>query len=188
MSQLSVSRVRTGTFGNRCTSVTPRRSPSNRPTATRPLWAPRSTGGHRRHQPAASSFRTTRRRSRWSERRGLARGPGSAVTTRHRGRATPRPRRRGARVGDDARKLLDGTNESSALRCHFVPSKMPNTCSQASAISCLIRTSSGLRSIRPRSRLSPRAPRNPLLIRVVRSTSRRDRRRATSPTAAASRR
>ena len=45
---------------------------------------------------------------------------------------------------------------------------IPNTCSQAAAISCLIRTSSGFRSISPRSRLSPRAPRKPLLIRVVR--------------------
>ena len=45
---------------------------------------------------------------------------------------------------------------------------IPNTCSQAAAIACLIRASSGFRSISPRSRLSPRAPRKPLLIRVVR--------------------
>ena len=39
----SVPRVRTGTFGKRCTVETASRSPSKRPIATRPLWAPRST-------------------------------------------------------------------------------------------------------------------------------------------------
>src|SRR5204863_954860 len=64
-----------------------------------------------------------------------------------------------------------GTNDRSALRCHFVASKMPITRSQAAAISCFSRTSSGLRSMRPRSRLRPLAPKNPRSICVVRSTS-----------------
>ena len=51
---------------------------------------------------------------------------------------------------------------------------IPNTCSHAAAIACLIRASSGFRSIRPRSRLSPRAPMNPLLIRVVPQHARAD--------------
>src|SRR5919107_2222495 len=64
-----------------------------------------------------------------------------------------------------------GTNGRSAVRCHFVPSTMPITCSQTSAISRLMRTSSGLRSMSPPSMARPRAPRKPLLILVARNAS-----------------
>ena len=93
MSQCSVSPSRTGSFANRCTSVTSRRSPSKRPTATRPLWAPRST--------AAIVAIRRRPRSRIPRRRSRGRIGGSARagslprprSPRCRARATPRPRR-----------------------------------------------------------------------------------------------
>ena len=64
-------------------------------------------GGERRHQPPASSFRTARRRSRGRS-GGGSRGPGIDDDDVDSRRA---PRldlgRRGARVGDDSRELLD---------------------------------------------------------------------------------
>ena len=56
------------------------------------------------------------------------------------------------------------------MRCHFVWSKIPITRSHASTISRLILTSSGLRSMRPRSALIPRAPKKPLPMLVLRRT------------------
>src|SRR5262249_46620795 len=85
--------------------------------------------GEARHQ-----FAVGRRRSRG--RGGAApRGPGSTEST-----ATPPSRQRSTSslgavesVRTSASRSV-GANESSALRCHFVPSTIPYTCSQASAI------------------------------------------------------
>ena len=160
----------TGTFGKRCTSSIPRRSPSSRPTTTRPLWAPMSTAAivvmgrclHARAEYAAG-------------RSGDVRGcvladlgddhfdavlvPGAHLVGRS------------ALVGDDRLHGVGRDERQQRAPVPFVPSTIAITRSQASAICCLMRTSSGLRSMRPRSTLRPRAPRKPLLMRVAFSSS-----------------
>ena len=85
--------------------------------------------------------------------------PGRRRRRPRRARATPATRSPGARASVTSASICPvSTKENSAVRCHFVWSKIPITRSHASTISRLILTSSGLRSMRPRSSADPARP------------------------------
>ena len=73
-------------------------------------------------------------------------------------------------VGHDRVHALSGDEKSNALRSHLLWSKTPTTCSQASANSRLMRTSSGFRSIKAPVETDASAPKKPLPILVERRT------------------
>ena len=159
----------TGTFAKRCTSAT--REARRRRSARARRGRSARRGRRRPSSPSAATLVVAARRAegRAAGRGGGSPGRGSTVITSTPARAPRLDLGRGrARVGDDPVELLR-PGRTRAGRCDATSSRRRSrtTCSHASAISCLIRTSSGFRSMRPRARLSPRAPRKPLLIRVV---------------------